>query len=700
MQFSKNWIGEYVDLPEFAEEVAHRLTAAGHAVDTIETVETATGADHLLEVEVTTNRPDCMCHLGLAREVAAILGRELKVPDGEGLQPVADAADAVATLSVDDHALCPSFTLQVIRGVQVGPSPDWLVARLEAIGSRSINNIVDITNYVLWETGQPLHAYDLRKLATDGDGRHVVRVRRATEGETLKTLDGEKRKLDPSILVIADAEAAIGLGGIMGGFDSEVTESTVDILLEAGHFDPSTVRHGAKTLALKTDAGHRFERGADPKACYWAARRAAAMIVELAGGELLDGHLEATDLRADWPPTVEISLAKLQSFGGVTLGAKRVETILEALGFTVQHREDGDDTLFTVTAPSWRYYDFEDAHAQDVYEEVLRIYGFDPIPSTLPIARGTDAPMRPQHRRRRATQDTLASCGFAEAITFAFLDRESDAAYPSFYADREAMALANPLSDLYTVMRRSLLPNLVATARYNQRRGAEAVRVFEIGHIFGAAPEHEEGRVEMDVLALVAGGRLGTPWEHQVELDFFDLKGTLEVLAQALGHRFTFRAAERPNLVAGTTAEILRVDAGDGEQVVGFIGQLDEHDLAYPLFVAELSLDRLGEGTISLETRTPSRYPGIDVDLTLTHSLDVPWRDVAAAVEGAAVDDLVQFSLVDRYQGEGVPFGAVNTTIAFRYNAPDRSLTQDEINSRHEAVRSLLTERFGFGGAS
>ena len=460
MQFSKNWIGDYVDLPESAEELARRLTGAGHAVDTIEVVETALGTDHLLEVEVTTNRPDCMCHLGLAREVATLFGRELKVPNGDALQPVADRVDAVATLSVDDSTLCPSFTLQGIRGVKVGPSPPWLVARLEAIGSRSINNVVDITNYVLWETGQPLHAYDLRKLATGDDGRHVVRVRRANDGEVLKTLDGEERKLDPAILVIADADEAIGLGGIMGGFDSEVTDETVDVLLEAGHFDPSTVRHGAKNLALKTDAGHRFERGADPKACYWAARRAAALIVELAGGELLDGHLEVTALRQDWPPVVDISLAKLERFGGITLGAERVESILGALGFTLESRADGDDTRFRVTPPSWRWYDFEGAHAQDVYEEVLRIHGFDPIEPTLPTARGADAPMRPEHKRRRAVQDTLAACGFAEAITFAFHDRESDAAYPSFFAEREAMALANPLSDLYAVMRRSLLPNL------------------------------------------------------------------------------------------------------------------------------------------------------------------------------------------------------------------------------------------------
>ncbi|MEO1366607.1 MAG: phenylalanine--tRNA ligase beta subunit-related protein, partial [Acidobacteriota bacterium] len=301
MQFSKNWIGDYVELPAEVETLAERLTNAGLSVEGLED----RGDDHLMDLDVTTNRPDCMNHFGLAREVAAVFGSDLKRPAVD-LEPVATTIEDVASLEIDDFELCPRYTALALRGVKVGPSPEWLVERLEAIGSRSINNVVDVTNYVLWETGQPLHAFDLRKIR----GGHI-RVRSAAEGETLKTLDGEMRELDPSILVIADRSEPIALAGVMGGFDSEVTDSTVDILLESAHFDPTTVRKGAKKLGLHTDACHRFERGADPEACLDAARRAAALMIELGGGELLAGALDLRQLPEDWPPRIEIEVGRL-----------------------------------------------------------------------------------------------------------------------------------------------------------------------------------------------------------------------------------------------------------------------------------------------------------------------------------------------------------------------------------------------------
>ncbi|MCG8455117.1 MAG: phenylalanine--tRNA ligase subunit beta, partial [Holophagales bacterium] len=667
MEFSKNWIGDFVDLPPDAVELADRLTSAGLAVEGVE----ARDDDHVLDIEVTTNRPDCMSHLGLAREVAALYGAELHPPATE-LETAEAEIGEVASLEIEDFDLCPRYTALVIQGVKVGPSPDWLRRRLEAIGARSINNVVDITNYVLWETGQPLHAFDLERIA----GGHV-RVRRAQDGETLKTLDGEDRELDPSILVIADAERPIALGGIMGGFDSEVTDDSTDVLLESAHFDPNTVRRGAKKLGMHTDASHRFERGADPEACLWASRRAAALIVQVAGGEVLAGELDSRRLRADWPPRVTIQVDRLERFGGIEIGGERSVRILESLGFSVDRKDaDRDSASLDVTAPSWRYYDFDNAHAQDVYEEVLRIVGFDPIEPTLPAISGVDAPIRPSQIRRRRTQDVLAAAGLAEAINFAFHSRAEDDAYVSLYGDRPAMELANPLSDLYAVMRRSLLPNLVAAARYNQHRGAPAVGLFEIGHIFGA--EGDAGSQEMENLAVVMGGEVGTPWERHTAVDFYDLKGVIELLGFELGRSLSFRAADRSKLVPGSAAEI-RLAGTEGEgAVIGHLGQLDE-DTAYPLLVAELSLDLLGDPELSLEVRTPSRYPGISVDLTFTHALSVPWREIEASIRAAEVEDLRRFALHDRYRGEGVPDGAVNTSITFHYNSEERSLTQEEV---------------------
>lgn len=718
MEFSTNWITDYVDMPEGGvDEIAERLTAAGLAVEGRRQEADGSYSDVVFDIDVTTNRPDCMNHLGLARELATLTASELRPPSDEVDEDTSETASSVAAVVVDEPELCPRFDALVLRGVKVGPSPDWLVRRLEAIGKRAINNIVDVTNYAMWETGQPMHAYDLDLIAKNDAGKPELRVRLATEGGTLITLDDEERKLDAGILVVADPSGPIGLGGIMGGASTEVSESTTNVLLEAAHWNPGIIRKGRSQLGMKTDASHRFERGADPEACLWTARRAAALMAELAGGRVVSGHLEVNQLREDWPPRVDLDLGRLNAFGGTELDAVTVENILGGLGFQLdRHGQKGDAAVakgdairWSVTVPSWRWYDFESIHAQDVYEEVLRVYGFDNIPATLPAIGAPDGRTGPDHKLRRKVQDVLAAAGLTEAVNFAFHDAESDTAYPSLYGDRPPMLLANPLSERYSTMRRSLLPNLVDSARFNQRRNADAVRLFEVGHIFVAGKagsvtgetgdEHDAsdwGHDEMDVVGLVVGGALGTPWEHQIALDFYDLKGIIETLAFELDAEITFRAAELPQLVAGATAEILLSGPeAEGEHIVGYLGQLDTDSDSYPLFVAEVALGPLGRNDPELETRPPSRHPGIAVDSTLTHSKQVPWRDLAAAIDERSTPDLVHFALQDRYDGEGVPDGAVNTTIHFLYNAEGRSLTQDEVNERHTALTAHLEEQFG-----
>ncbi|MDA8017127.1 MAG: phenylalanine--tRNA ligase subunit beta [Thermoanaerobaculia bacterium] len=707
MEFSTNWITDYVDMPEGGvDEIAARLTAAGMAVEGRREV----GDDVVLDIDVTTNRPDCMNHLGLARELAVLTGQELKPPSIEIDEDGSESATSIAAIQIDDFTFCPRFNALIVRGVEVGPSPEWLVDRLEAIGSRSINNIVDVTNYVMWELGQPMHAFDLHKIGKNGDGLHEIRVRTATEGEAHVTLDGVERTLDSTIHVLADPQSAVSLAGIMGGEESEVSEATTDLLLEAAHWNPTGIRKAAGKLGMHTDASHRFERGADPEACLWALRRAAKLMVELGGGRVVSGHIEVKKLASDWPPRVDLDLGRLNTFGGTELDASATERILQGLGFELQDQGEGSEVgghaaRWQVTAPSWRWYDFEAAHAQDVYEEVLRIYGFDNIRTTLPSLGAPDGRTGREHTLRRRVQDVLAAAGLAEAVNFAFHDAESDDGYPSLYGDRPAMLLANPLSERYSTMRRSLLPNLVDSARFNQRRNADAVRLFEIGHIFVAGKpgvmvgdEHDAsdwGHEEMDVVAMVLGGRLGTPWEHQVALDFYDLKGMVEALAAEMGAEVSFRASELPKLRRGATAEILLGTAGANDQVIGYLGQLDDETDAFPLYAAEIALEPLGRQELELETRPPSRYPSIAVDSTLTHSKEVAWRELATAIESMATPDLVRFGLQDRYEGQGVPPGAVNTTIHFLYTAETRSLTQEEVNERHTALTAHLETRFG-----
>ncbi len=686
MLFSFDWLRQYVDPGADVSTVAERLTAAGLAVEGIE----QRGGDALLDVDVTTNRPDCMNHLGLAREVAVAFERPLETPAVKTAESARAVSDA-ASVELEDSLGCPRYVARVIEGVKVGPSPDWLVERLEGLGMRSINNIVDISNFVLWELGQPTHAFDLDKLAE----RRIV-VRRALGGETLVTLDGERRALDPEMLVIADADTAVALAGVMGGLDSEVTSETVNILIESAHFDPVRVRETARRLGLHTDASHRFERGADPEVCRRAADRVVALVLEMAGGELLEGAIDVRNDDLGWELSGQIDLDRLNRFAGTEVTGQQVEGWMSGLGFDLHRQGDG---LWQVQVPTWRYYDFKPDPSRsagesqppvweaDLFEEVLRLHGFDNIPSQLPALAGPDAGSSEGHQRREEIRWHLAACGFVEAVTYSFHDLASEATFPVLVRDGESLKLSNPLSERYSVMRRSLLPGLAAAAAYNQRRGAGSIRLFEVGHVFpgGTASEVES-------VGLIAGGSSGTPWNRRQEFDLFDLKGVVESVGDRFNVRLLARPAELPRLVAGTSSELV-CEATD--EVAGFLGQLEDDSFPMPLYVAELKSSVLG-GSEVLAVRPPSRFPSVEADLTLTHDLKIPWREIESEIEKTRPDELMAFGLKDRYLGEGVPPGAVNTTLYFLYNASDRSLTQEEVNQQNEAIRRQLEGRFGW----
>ncbi|MFL6258891.1 MAG: phenylalanine--tRNA ligase subunit beta [Thermoanaerobaculia bacterium] len=693
MEFSLAWLAEYVSLPADAHELARALTAAGLAVEGI----SAHGEDTVLDVDITTNRPDCMNHFGLAREISVILGQPLRRPPAapnEGPEPAGDAV----RVAIEDAEGCPRFAARVVRGIKVGPSPEWLKTRLESIGLRSINNVVDVTNFLLWELGQPLHAYDLEKLA----GGALV-ARRARGGETLTTLDGQERELDPEILVIADAERPVGLGGVMGGLDSEVTEATRDVVIEGAHFDRRRVRAAARRFGLHTDASHRFERGADPEICAEAVGRAAALIAEVGGGTVLSGVLDERDPGRSWHRQGRLDLARLDAFAGAEIAAADAERWLTGLGFGVDRIDRPGSGIWRVTVPSWRYFDFQprpepphEVYPQDLYEEVLRMYGFDRIPAALPGIPGFDAPKPEYQIRRERARNQLAASGYVETVHFAFLDPARDAAFPSLRPDAKPLRLANPLSEQYSVLRRSLVPNLVETARFNQRRGLAAVRMFEIatvfyeaGRRFGETPEIPD---QPEHVGLVCGGRVGSPWQREMDLDLFDLKGTLETLAEGFGVHLEVRPADLPGLFAGSSAEL----AQDGK-VVGWFGRVEEEE-GYPLYVAELATEALAGGNPSLAIVIPSRYPGVSADFTLTHSLETPWAEIDQAIRENQPPDLVSWDLKVRYRGPGVPEGAVNTTISFFYNARERSLTQGEVNARQLGLNQELERRFGWKG--
>jgi phenylalanyl-tRNA synthetase beta chain len=706
MIFSRSWLADYVDLPDDVQELTRRLTFAGHAVEGIEEKDGPT-PDVLLDIDVTTNRPDCMNHLGLAREIAVLLDRPLRLPESAPASESDEAVDGAAAVEIEEEIFCPRFVARVVRGVEVGESPAWLRDRLTAIGLRPISNVVDVTNYILWEMGQPLHAYDLDRLA----GRKLV-VRLAHAGERLTTLDGVERELSEQMLVIADAERAVGLAGVMGGLDSEVTERTRDVLIEGAHFNRQAVRIAAKKLGMHTDASHRFERGTDPEICERAVSRAARLLAEIAGGTVLRGVIDRRGPQyTGWPPRGRLELARLNAFAGAEIAPADVERWMTGLGFGME--PDGgaeaaaEKAAWTVTVPSWRYFDFQTRHeaphgvyAQDFYEEVLRMYGFENIPATLPGLEGADGPRAPEQLLRERVRDHLAASGYVETVHFAFQSRSQDARFPSLRKGAEPLELANPVSEAYAVLRRSLVPNLVESARFNQRRGVPAVRLFEIGRNFFAvdAPgELPELPDQPEMVALVCGGRTGTPWQRGLDLDLFDLKGAVEAVAEELGVRLEARPAELRGLLSGNAAELVRPDRSDRHgQVVGYLGRVEDEEGGYPLYVAEIALDGLAGGELSLRVDLPSRFPGIDADFTLTHSLETPWAEIDQTIAGHAPADLVGWDLKDRYRGQGVPEGAVNTTISFLYNSRERSLTQEEVNERQGALTADLVRRFGW----
>jgi phenylalanyl-tRNA synthetase beta chain len=452
------------------------------------------------------------------------------------------------------------------------------------------------------------------------------------------------------------------------------------------------VRRTARRLGLTTDASYRFERGADPEDCLFSVSRAVELMAEVAGGEIQRGAADVHETGAEWRLYGSIERRRLERFAGVEIPSSEIERILRELGYEPEQVEPDS---WNVRVPSWRYYDCEAVRYEDpptvweadIYEEVMRHFGFDKIPATLPAIGNPDEGSSATHQLRERMRDHLSAAGLVEAINYGFYDADSDTKFPTLVAGGDAVRVTNPLSENYSLMRRSLLPGLVESGLFNLRRGLEATRLYEIGHLFS-----DDG-TEIETVALLVGGHRGVPWDRGADLDFFTLKGIVDQTAAVFGVELDYRAAELPGIVTGTGAEIFGRVSGER---VGVIGQADEEKASVDLFVAELVTGPLEGLERDVDVVAPSKFPAIQADATLTHAVDVPWERLAAAIGESSVEDLIGYGLKDRYEGEGVPRGAVNTTIFFRYNADDRSLTQEEVNDRHMALVEKLETEFGW----
>lgn len=681
MLASVEWLNSLLSPGDLtADEAEAVLTYAGFP---IETREPLPGGDERLDVEITSNRGDCISHVGLAREISAATARQLILPTApESLLGGAEDASSATSVENTVPARCPRFTARVIRGVRVGPSPDWLVRRLEAIGQRSINNVVDATNYILFELGHPTHVFDLARL----QGGRII-VRHARDGETLETLDGRKHTLKPSDVVVADAERAVSLAGIMGGEESSVTERTTDILLEAATWDPSTIRRTARRLGMRTDASHRYERIVDPRTTPFASARLATLIVELAGGAPLRGMVDAPG-EMPQPRAVRLRAGRCRDLLGEHVATDEMARLLTALDIDA-HVDRAEDAL-RCDIPAHRP---DLVREIDLVEEVARTHGYERI--------GIDSHMRvaisepqPSERAVRDLAAALAGMGFFETITYSFLTRDDAAMFCPDGA--RVLAVDEERRAGAPALRPSVVPSLLACRRVNQDSAAPVptggVRLFEIS---ARCWETGKGAVEEErVIAFL----MDAP-DRQEGLRA--VRGALEALARrAAGADTTIEVRPVEPRCAGESkgaiAEALLDGAPFGRIGVVSPAAQSRHGLELPCAFAEVSLEPLVRRYPPRSIVTPlPAFPSIERDLSVVVDEAVPWRNIADAVAAVSPAMLEHTAFVGVYRGKQLGAGRKSVTLRMTFRAPDRTLRHDEVDPQVESVVASLAARVG-----
>jgi phenylalanyl-tRNA synthetase beta chain len=689
MRLVLSWLREFVDVKASAEEIAETLGLRGFEVASIEALD---GGDAVIDFEITANRPDCLSVVGLAREVATAFDLPVTLPSSDPNATVRLATRPIGAsdrlrVTIEDEELCPRYAA-ALGEVTIGESPAWMASRLQAAGVRPISSIVAITNYVNLEIGQPMHAIDLARLAGAES-----RVRRAKRGETITTLDGVERTLEPDMLVIADRDRAQAVAGVMGGAASEVSSATKMVAFESAYFKPASVRRTSKRLGLKTEASSRFERGADIGAQVVALQRALALMEQIGAGRSLDVIVDCYPHPRE-PKQIHLRRQRLRLVLGVSVPDADVVRILRRLGLEVTPAGDGWD----VVAPTFRVDLLREA---DLIEEVGRHYGFDRLEATFPVMTQPAPPPDPRVQRDHLVRRVLTAAGCSEAVTFGFI--EVKAAELFVAAPDEAtqiVRLANPLSAKFDTLRPSLLPGLVDAVAHNRRHGRRDVRLFEIGTRF--APD---GETRSAAVAWTGSGA-GDHWSGGArEVDFFDVKGIAEHLCGALVVPVRFEPLRAPFLVAGQAARIHLADGPQQGAVVGLAGQVapgvaDARGLPRQdrVFVVELNLDLLAraQAGASDATRPLPRHPFVVRDLSIVVSNALPAETIRGTILAAGHDlpaPLVASSFFDRYQGKGVPDGAVSLSIRLTFQAADRTLTDAEVQKSVETILAALIQQ-------
>ncbi|MFZ0828054.1 MAG: phenylalanine--tRNA ligase subunit beta [Verrucomicrobiia bacterium] len=663
------------------------------------------GSDVVYDLEITPNRPDWNSVIGIAREIAALTGNPLRIPELKIQNEKLKIEDLVA-VRIEAPGLCPRYTAQVVKGVKIGPSPDWLRSTLEKVGIRSISNVVDVTNYVMLEIGQPLHAFDYHLIAKGRDGKPTIVVRRATAGEKFKTLDNQERTLNDEMLLVADEQKGIALAGVMGGQNTEINEKTVDVLIESAYFSPTNIRRTSKALGLRSESSYRFERGADIGICDWASQRCAQLILETAGGQLADGVVDAYP-KAVEPKQITLRHRKANDLLGINLKPEECEFYLGQLGLKSAGRKprpigtDAGPEPVTFQIPTFRV---DLKREVDLIEEIARLHGVDKIPATPPRgATGTNA-FDAVHDELAEARRILSGLGLNEAQGQTLIAKAEGRRQKA-----ELAGLANPLSSDMDVLRPSLLPGLIHSLRHNVSHKNYDVALFEVGRVFASdrsadsqvrenkpTPEHADnaGRAAREErrVAIALTGRRALPFwsgdEREAKFDACDLKGLLEEFFDQFGLRgMTFmRRAE------GTALFLESATISLGKNQIGEFGQLlpalaKKHDLRDAALLAELNLDLL------LARRNPAKsfkslpaFPAIRRDVAMLVPETTTHDAVLQVVKQTKPANLDAVELFDVFRGQHVPAGQKSLAYAFTYRSAERTLTDAEVNAAHEKV--------------
>jgi phenylalanyl-tRNA synthetase beta chain len=680
MLVSWDWLKEYVTLDMTVADLADRLMMAGLNHDGT----TAVGQDWAINLEVTSNRPDCLGHLGIAREVAVLWNRTLRAPAADPRTSGPGVA-GLAAVAIDCPDLCPRYTARVIRGVKIGPSPAWLRNRLAAIGIAAINNVVDITNYVLMECGQPLHAFDLQKLSN----RQIV-VRRARSGEVLEAINHKNYTLDADMCVIADARRPVALAGVMGGAETEVTGATRDVLIESAAFAPMTIRSTARRLNLHSDSSYRFERGLDPQGVDWASRRCCELILQIAGGELAEGMLDVGAPPAARQP-ITLRFNQLRRILGIDVPPAEAQRILTALGCREVVAAGGQ---VIVVPPTWRG---DLTREIDLVEEVARIHGYDKIPEDVRV------PMAPSHRTREdrvlaKVRQVLTAAGYDEALTLSAVEETwSDAFSP--WTSQPPLRAQAPVLRRADRLRRSLVPSLLGARQTNEALSNPVIELFEVAKVYLSSAESGHPAagaaslpVEETMITIVGGS------------DYFGVKGVCEALLAILdpAAELAVRPTAQPLLETDRSSELWLAVAGAGEQLLGYLGEVNvggrkEFDLRGPATVAEIKLSVLLEiAQLIPQAGRLSAYPAVSRDLNLVVDEAVFWADVAQTVRQASTPYAEHLQLQDVYRSaERLGPGKKSLLLTLTLRSAEGTLTGEEADAIREKIVAACAERHG-----